>query len=175
MQNTTGVAVVATQLAATDRRALSEAWYRALHLAGSPAPRPLAPRVATGARSASPRTPVFANAPHAAGRTTEGTLSRAPRHDGGSAFGPGGVDRRAPRTALATRLERVLQRRAARTPAAQFAVRAAGGRIHLVVRAEHGRTHVVALCAPKLRDRVARALAHARFALAAAGLRCEVA
>ena len=30
---TDGVAVIATQVAQTDRRALSEAWYSALHLA----------------------------------------------------------------------------------------------------------------------------------------------
>ena len=34
MQQTTRVAVLATQLAQTDRRALSQAWYSALHLAG---------------------------------------------------------------------------------------------------------------------------------------------
>ncbi len=52
MQHTTGVAVLATELPATDRRALSQAWYSALHLAER------APR----ARSAPPTPPAHAHA-----------------------------------------------------------------------------------------------------------------
>jgi hypothetical protein len=43
------------------------------------------------------------------------------------------------------------------------------------VRTDGATTRIVALCAPHLRDRVDRALAHARFGLAASGLRLEVA
>ena len=55
MQHTTGVAVVATQLADTDRRALSQAWYSALHLADQPPAAGNAPRVAVPRTPPSPR------------------------------------------------------------------------------------------------------------------------
>ncbi len=60
-------------------------------------------------------------------------------------------------------------------PRGSLVVRTAGGRVQLLVRSERGRTHVVALCAPALRERVERALAHARFALAARGVHAEAA
>jgi hypothetical protein len=43
------------------------------------------------------------------------------------------------------------------------------------VRSDGARTRVVAVCAPPLRERVERALAQARFALAGCGVRAEVA
>ncbi|MEA2720100.1 MAG: hypothetical protein QOJ39_1964, partial [Candidatus Eremiobacteraeota bacterium] len=51
MQQTNGVAVLATHLAHTDRRALSQAWYSALHLADH-APPPPRGRLASAAQSA---------------------------------------------------------------------------------------------------------------------------
>jgi hypothetical protein len=176
MQNTTGVAVVATQLAGTDRRALSEAWYRALHLAEPPAP---ALRAAVRPPFAAART---AGAPAAAGALRErsfGAAAPAGRGAGraGAAASPAGraLERREPHGALARRLERALRRRLPLPACAQFAVAAAGGRVQLLVRTDAGRTRVVALCVPALRESVTRALAHARFALAGSGVRCEVA
>ena len=83
-------------------------------------------------------------------------------------------ERRAPKTELARCIERGLTRRLPRAAAA-FAVRGAGGRVALIVRTDGARTRVVAVCAPPLRERVERALAHARFALAGRGVRAEVA
>ena len=59
--------------------------------------------------------------------------------------------------------------------ALSFTVPAAGGRVQLVVRCDGTRTRVVAVCAPALRERVERALAQARFALAGCGVRAEAA
>jgi hypothetical protein len=84
-------------------------------------------------------------------------------------------ERRAPKTGLAQRIERRLALRPPRGATASFAVAGAGGRVHLVVRRDGARTCVVAVCAPPLRERVERALAHARFALAGGGVRTEVA
>jgi hypothetical protein len=174
MQHTTGVAVVATHLADTDRRALSQAWYSALHLADhaptkrrtliAPASRVAAAGGPSGPSDASPIRPN--DEPVHARDVARNAESRR----GGSAD-PG---RRAARTELAQRIERALTRRPARAEAS-FAVRGPGGRVHLVVRTEGARTRVVAVCAPPLRERVERALAHARFALAGRGVRAEVA
>ncbi len=84
-------------------------------------------------------------------------------------------DRRGSASALAREIARELRERAGRDGTAQLVVRIGGGRVQLLLRSERGRTHVVALCAPALRERVERALARARFALAARGLRAEAA
>ncbi|MEA2722054.1 MAG: hypothetical protein QOJ39_3918, partial [Candidatus Eremiobacteraeota bacterium] len=92
----------------------------------------------------------------------------------------GAVERRIP-TELARSIERGVARRgpgagtAARGGSASFTVNVAGGRVHLLVRSDGACTRVVAVCAPLLRERVERALAHVRFALAGAGMRAEVA
>jgi hypothetical protein len=175
MQHTTGVAVVATQLADTDRRALSQAWYSALHLADhSPAAAPRA-RMPSGGSPAGSR----------CARDADGILQRRSpdgaalaRRRAGDARTPGGsptgAERRNPKTELARRIERGLTRRPPRA-AASFAVRGGDGRVHLVVRDDGALTRVVAVCAPPLRERVERALAQARFALAGRGVRAEVA
>ncbi|HEY0394360.1 MAG TPA: hypothetical protein VGD01_07670 [Candidatus Elarobacter sp.] len=176
MQETTGVAVLATHLAHTDRRALSQAWYSALHLA-DPAQR--APLTA-GARSSPGAVPGSARGPHPA--AARDGLNRG----SAGARGPDRAnarrdpfaepcERRMPKTELARRIERALTRRSPRERAASFAVRTAGGRVHLVVRCDGARTRVVAVCAPPLRERVERALAQARFALAGCGVRAEAA
>lgn len=176
MQHTTGVAVLATHLADTDRRALSQAWYSALHLAdrsvrARPAPRASAPTGDASARTSAQRT-----ADHHANSGTRGpraarNAARAARPDLLAAA----AERRTPKTELARRIEHGLVRRLPRAAAASFAVRAAGGRVQLIVRCDGERTRVVAVCAPPLRERVERALAHARFALTGRAVRAEVA
>ena len=173
MQHTT-VALVATQLADTDRRALSQAWYSALHLAERPPgtrPAPLVPSTPEGACRA--RGPNDA-APHRSfvrGNVRNASHDATARYAGGIAH----CERRAPKTDLARRIERRLARRPPRGATASFAVSGAGGRVHVVVRSDGARTRVVAVCSPPLRERVARALAHARFVLAGHGVRAEVA
>jgi hypothetical protein len=179
MQQTNSVAVLATQFSQTDRRALSQAWYSALHLADH---TPLPPRAvrASAAGSTARGTPQpgltargapperdagYARGGHAAMRT-----AISPRRDASA-----GTAERCIPTELARRIERVLAHRTPRRGAASFTVRAAGGRVHLVVRSDGARTRVVAVCAPPLRERVERALAHVRFALAGSGVRAEAA
>jgi hypothetical protein len=176
MQHITGVAVVATQLAGTDRRALSQAWYSALHLAERPPVAPHATR-ATAPACAEPKRARFAVGTTAApcrgaNDIARGALTnaRTARRDSDAAA----AERRIPKTELARRIERGLARRLPR-PAASFAVRGAGGRVALIVRTDGARTRIVAVCAPPLRERVERALAHVRFALAGRGVRAEVA
>jgi|GEM_PF-506823 len=197
---TTRVDALATQLALTDRRALSQAWYSALHLAERDAPRAAhAAQAAARGRVPDERSLTAAPRPgneRANGDGNRGAAKRAARANPANARECGGADgrtgsaarrpgtladdrRRAP-AALGRALEGAVLRRAAcgrlgGRGRASFTVAAGAERVHVVVRAERGRMHVVALCAPAMRERVERALAHARFALAARGLRAEAA
>src|SRR5581483_12271142 len=190
MQNpTTGVEVLTTQLAWTDRRALSQARYSALHLAEREPPRPRA-RTArvepmrSSAIAAHARTGGAAErpAPQAAQLPAHARASVAQRGESGDPREVNPVrerglrsseERRWAAAAFPRRIERELRGRAGRD--ASFTVRCGDRRVHLVVRANEGRTRVVAVCAPDVRPRVERALAHARFALAGRGFRAEAA
>jgi hypothetical protein len=161
-----GVAVIATQLAQTDRRALSEAWYSALHLTQSAVPLRAAPAHVA---------PPFAHTPDAhepAGHTetwtTVATMSPRARRDESARVAPAS-ERRRPPTETARRIERAVATLAA-TPhePAAHTVDVAGGRVRLLVRTDGPTTRIVALCSRPLRVQVERALAGARFALATA-------
>jgi len=176
MQRTDRIEVLTTQLAATDRRALSQAWYSALHLAEQPARMASVGRRAETMRSAEPSRAPSAPAPARViadpARTVTPTSRPVTRRDGvDSAY----AERRAAKSTLARKLERALTHRAGRERLSSFALRTAGGRIHLMVRNDGIRIRLVAICAPSLRDRVERALAQARFALAGQGVTAEVA
>ena len=190
MQNTTrGVDVLTTQVAWNDRRALSQAWYSALHLTErEPAHAPTrAPRPYAAHPSRAPQTTDVERAPERSPRGTAApahAMTTAPgRRDGTGSRHAGAADTRAQSQRgerrhatppLAQRIARKLSAAPARGDAS-FTVRSADRRVHVVVRASAGRTRIVAVCAPDVRSRVERALAHARFALAARGVRAEAA
>jgi hypothetical protein len=170
MNASDGVAVIATQIAQTDRRALSEAWYSALHLAhAAPPPRAAAAqRVATDARPAALAR--VASAP-AHGERVPAALPAKARHDANvrSAAVP---ERRRPVSETARRIERAVERLSVRRPVpAAHTLDVAGGRVRLLVHHDGQALRVVALCSSPLRDVVERALASARFALAGTGVR----
>jgi hypothetical protein len=168
MTTAPGVAVVATQLAQTDRRALSQAWYSALHLADG-APRSAAHRLA-------PRPVAASSAPEVAyAIVPAGTSARcapsgpAPARAAHERITPAAERRRAP-SEIARRVERAVERIAhAPRPRTAQTVTIDGGRVTLIVRTDAHATRVVALCSAPLRAHVERALAHARYALAARG------
>jgi hypothetical protein len=174
MQMTTGgVAVVTTTLAQTDRRALSQAWYSALHLADQTKPQrgKSNPQVSGGGSSAS-------RAVH--GRTDAGprvssAAVRIVRRIAGSRTPALLLERRLPVGGLGRRIARLVSHPSPapeRARAATVSVR--GARVHVIVRTQGNATRIVALCPRPLETRVARALAQARFALAARGVRVEV-
>lgn len=180
MQQTTGVALLATHLAHTDRRALSQAWYSALHLAGRDSPGARARPAAAHAAVRAPLARAVRSGDAPARDTGNGRNPRpartvpeprAARGDGGA----GPLERRCAKSELARTIEHGIARRAPRAETASFVVRAANGRVHVVVRTGGGGTRVVAVCSPSLRERVERALAQARFTLAGRGLRTEAA
>lgn len=161
------ISVVATQLAQTDRRTLSQAWFDALHLAHETAP--LRSRVPS--HESVTHEPAYAS--HEAHATPTLTAQRhadmrvAVRSDERTL--PIERERRSQRSELARRIERAIVRRTP-APLASLAIRADAGRVHLLVRSEGGRTRIVALCLPAQRGAVEAALAQARFALARRGI-----
>jgi hypothetical protein len=167
-----GFSIVSAPLAAIDRRALSQAWYSALHLAKSshgPAPAPLhavAPNNAT--------VPLrVRNQPHAQLRNAAPYApARRARHLP-RGF-DSGVERRSPRSLLARRIERCFLDPARRVPRASFLLESNGTRVHVALAQLGGRMQLVAVCVPSARERVARALDEARYALAARGIVLDV-
>jgi hypothetical protein len=165
----TGVAVIATDVAQTDRRALSEAWYSALHLADNA--RPPQPPRATTKLATTPASPTQ-RAPHAPQVGGEGRPPLSSRASRGTAIPPPSAqDRRQPTSASSRRIERAVVTLSARRPVpAAHTVDVDGGRVRLLVHTDGRRTRIVAVCSSPLRDVVERALASARFTLAGAGL-----
>lgn len=163
------VAVIATQVAHTDRRALSEAWYSALHLAHDVAPPPApAPRIVAPPAPF----PTAGRAFVAAVRDVPAQTAPSPR----AARLPGPrFDATSDRRRLASEGEQRVRRALAalagrpRATAAQT-VELAGGRVRLLVRSDGRTTRIVALCSDALLEPVQRAVASARFALAGAGI-----
>jgi hypothetical protein len=170
-QQTPGVTVVTAQLAQTDRRALSEAWYRTLHLA-APSGRPRsAPAKAAPSRAEGRGLPAPGLHPRAEASRLGTPTARAARERPVAVE----IERRFTTTALARRLERAVVWGIGRPQASACTIRDRGGRILVLVRDDGRQTRIVAVCAPSLRERVERAVAHARFALAAGRARSEVA
>jgi hypothetical protein len=174
MQTTTGgVSVVTTTLAQTDRRALSQAWYSALHLAESP--RPHASTSARGAAAGAHDAARSAPARPAAGPRAKVDAARVVRRIAAPRTPAIAVERRLPAGGLGRRIANLVARPAAAAAGAHAAtVTVRGARVHVIVRTHGAATRIVALCPPPLEARVARALAQARFALAARGVRVEV-
>lgn len=165
-----GVAVIATQLAHTDRRALSEAWYSALHLARDASP--------AGSAALHGATPVPLSRQHAAKPPSSASTRDVPRLSSRAedctairSRGTATIDRRRPPTEIAQRIERAVAALGVRRPLpAAHTVDVGDGRVRLLVHADGRCTRIVALCRPELRERVERALAHARFTLAGRGI-----
>uniref|UniRef100_E6Q5B0 Uncharacterized protein n=1 Tax=mine drainage metagenome TaxID=410659 RepID=E6Q5B0_9ZZZZ len=159
--------VLSAPLAQIDRRALSQAWISALHLssastARSTTPRSLPPR----ALRSTPASPALqfaagnaranATAPQSQARNVATVLA--------------GGDRRCAQSTLARRIVELLL--APRNSARRCTLALGGpkGRVHLLLGGSDRRLHLVALCSPRVRDEVTRALREVRYALAARGI-----
>lgn len=177
-----GVAVIATQLAQTDRRALSEAWYSALHLAREAAPAHAAPAHGAAPAAPLPAAPRSSRSqdaalPLASARTQSDSLSsraerpRARSRGTATTTPSEPTERRRPPSEVTKRIERAVATLGVRRPLpAAHTVDIAGGRVRLLVHSDGRKMRIVALCSPTLRDQVERALARARFTLAAGGI-----
>ena len=163
------VAVIATQLAQTDRRALSEAWYSALHVAGGTVPERTSPHRVAAASAAATE-----SAPSPQGereRPDAPAAPRSPKRAPARARADAPIERRRPVGEAARHIERAVVALTARRPLpAAHTVEIAGGRVRLLVHNDGHTTRIVALCSGPLREHVERALACARFSLAGAGV-----
>ncbi len=161
-----GFDVLTAPLAEVDRRGLSQAWYSALHLAHdvpSPQARVRAQCAAPVSASATPD-------PRVAGLGETRAQTPAARAAQAQSARPcGATERRSQPTSLARKIERAIagRKRYERLSAFVFDGKR---RVHVTVRAAGSRVHVVAVCAPESRARVARALEEARYALARRGV-----
>jgi hypothetical protein len=162
-----GVAVIAADVARTDRRALSEAWYSALHVARAGTPAPAHTRPHAPASGSTPRTSPRVHGPSAA--PSPAPQSRRLRAIPRSAAAPA-ASRSQAQTETSRRIERAVTALAGAPRSARAqTIEVAGGRVRLLVRSDGGTTRVVALCSAALREPVERALAGARYALATGG------
>jgi hypothetical protein len=164
--------IVAVPSVLVDRRALSQAWYDALHLAerGSRAPagvrsHPLALKPSPGRSVAivedASRKPAPANwAPPRASRAVTPEFPVALR----------GRDRRAAPSPLARRIVARLRATPPSSNATSFSLTTPRGRIHVCVRRLGSGMRLFALCSPALRAEVEAAVAQARFILAGRGV-----
>jgi hypothetical protein len=155
--------VLTTPLAEIDRRALSQAWYSALRLGHeSSQPSPAAARpITTPALARTSTNPSAFREPRATAANAR--VSRTAR---GREPVAASAERRAPRSELARRIERIAARPLAPARGAFFVLRGKHGRVQIMVRSQAGRTHLVAVCAPEARLDVARALDEVRYTLA---------
>lgn len=160
--------VLTAPVATVDRRALSQAWYSALYgnqnatsqVEGKGiaphASQQKAPNVQPGASAARASEPLSI-AP--AARESHVRRAEGPQ-----------IDRRAPRSVLARKIEQTFLRPRGRAHKASFTVEGEQGRVHVVLQTRGTRFKLVAICPPKERANVAAALLQARYALALRGI-----
>jgi hypothetical protein len=166
-----GYSILTAPLAAIDRRALSQAWYSALHLArcgssGANGPPPIAKA----------RTPEsLPELIQQAGTSHRGQpFAATPRTNDASRTNVEPSERRALRSPLARRIERTFldPARPVRRATFSFAVTREGtrARVHVALQSGASGMRLVAVCPPALRAGVARALDQARYTLAVRGI-----
>jgi hypothetical protein len=168
--------ILTAPLAAIDRRALSQAWYSALHLArpnaAAPTPsRPNAPSTASATSPGSAKSGVATAAKPIAPNPSALVRTRAGVRE---ATVDAATDRRVPRTRLARDIERAFLDPRMRRERSTFSVGNGAARVVVVLQNVGDRVRLVAICAPACKIAVARALADARFALASRGIALDI-
>lgn len=164
-----GFSVLTAPVAAIDRRALSQAWYSALHLAHEakaqlPAAHPALQLPAAVAETAVPPR-------NAAKRTNvEGATARSLREHRPDGRASEAADRRTSRSPLARKIEHCFLRPGTRAQRATFSIEGASMRVHVSMQRTNRGLRLVAVCPPRVRAAVSRALEEARFALAPRGV-----
>jgi hypothetical protein len=167
MTDSLRVSVVAAPLAAIDPRALSQAWYSALHLArrrGNGSPRVRRAEARSQAQTA-PQPPRSANVQTQNALSVSHVRRMAPAR---ASTGESTVRR--VQSGFARRLATALTRRSGIVKRATFVVADGSKRALIVLQTRGNATHVVAICAPAQREAVARALLQARASLCARGI-----
>lgn len=164
------VSVVAAPLAAIDPRALSQAWYSALHLA-----RTTPDRSTKTQSNRAPSANVMRSSAGAAIREVRQTGVAASSRSYVAAQSIGSNDVRSDRTPsrMARRIERALARPQCPPCRTAFVVGEGAARALILLQSRGDKTYLVAMCAPERRETIARALAQVRASLAARGFAFE--
>ncbi|HEY3674994.1 MAG TPA: hypothetical protein VGK84_03305 [Candidatus Tumulicola sp.] len=162
------VSVVAAPLAAIDPRALSQAWYSALHLARAcPTHEPQSREVARGSErpgGTPAKTEVVHREAHRAMLPCRIPVASTARRGTSEPI----VHRT--RAAFARRIELAVARRSEAPARAAFVALDGSKRALIVLQTRGSVTHVVAICAPAHRQAVATALSQVRASLSARGI-----
>jgi hypothetical protein len=171
------VSILAAPLAAIDRRALSQAWYSALHLAR--AERRLVALHERGRGTVAapagmpPKRETEPLSPRAAGTRVAHSLRTKP-----STITAQPSATRIPANRDAVRLSLRIERRfahcASHAKRATFSMGRGEARVHVILQTNGNVATLVALCRPQMQTVVARALAQARYALAARGFVLDI-
>ncbi len=163
-----GFSVLSAPLAAIDRRALSEAWYSALHLAKgnaaeAPRSKPVKPSGAVHAKAATaPAQRSTADAVHFPPRAAAQQRDRQNEAQL--------VERRAMRSPLARKIESTFLHPSRSVQRATFTIDGTQNRVHIALQTSGSQLRLIAICPPSVRTAVARALEEARYALAERGI-----
>lgn len=161
--------VLTAPVATLDRRTLSQAWYSALYGSGNTGtverPRPAEPAAQS----------LHAQYVHGVPESNVRAFDRAPAARANAVKAqaqPEGEpqERRAPRSALARKIERAFLRRPSAPHKASFTIEGDGGRVHVLMHSHGAKIELVAICPPKALRDVAAALAQVRYALAMRGI-----
>ncbi|HLI95373.1 MAG TPA: hypothetical protein VKT72_04700 [Candidatus Baltobacteraceae bacterium] len=161
--------VLTAPVAMLDRRSLSQAWYSALYGAGGCAKSatvkaPNAKTLGGELNGAHTGTHETASRLSRAGTTVEAASKTADRSQGIPA------ERRAPRSALARKIERAFLRPRCASKKSSFTAEGEHGRVHVLLQSRGTQLKLVAICPEAARRQVADALAQARYSLAKRGI-----
>jgi hypothetical protein len=172
------VSILAAPLAAIDRRALSQAWYSALHLARQdqrlvPA-RECGPRIVATQNEPKLQDETDLCRPRAAELRGEHFVQIKPLQVTMQS-GAGRISANRVALPLSQRIERRFAHSTSHLRRATFSMGRGAARVHVILQTNGNVATLVALCRPQMRGVVARALAQARLALATRGvlLDCE--
>jgi hypothetical protein len=160
--------VLTAPVATLDRRTLSQAWYSALYGAGNAknaAAKPAHESLVTGACAGAPRPSAASVSERQCRPAIEPHAAKTATRNAGAP-----LERRAPRSALARKIERVFLRPRSAARKASFTIEGESGRVHVLLQSHGTQLKLVAICPPKARAQVAAALAQVRYALALRGM-----
>jgi hypothetical protein len=164
-----GFSILSAPLAAIDRRTLSQAWYSALHLAREAQHQPPATSVRNESPAQAQVTPRAAASRECARTAKVADATRAGR-PGSKSTSTATPERRAERSSLARRIERIFLHPIARPKRATFTIDGTAARVHVALQTTPAGVRIIAVCPASIQSRVARALDEARYALAARGI-----
>ncbi|MGB8520706.1 MAG: hypothetical protein WCD38_11150 [Candidatus Tumulicola sp.] len=165
--------IVSAPVAQIDRRALSQAWFSALHLARAQSVQTRPPRAQVPAAPPTGRS-LFLTPERA-------PLQRSPRgalrllHGAAKRFDAAvSIDARsAAARSLARRIARAVSSPRTLPMRSTLSLGPGEGRVHVILQNGNGRLRLIAICRPADRDVVARAVAQVRLALAMRGWELE--